>query len=600
MATNYRDFSKTEQSKKSPSSRASSARPSASKAHSSTSGKRKSSFEYDIPSVNSSTAHRAGTGSASSRSSSGRSAQGSTRTQNAGRSTASAARQNSVPAESARVTRAGSHSSYAKRYKKRQERTILFGLLLLIALLSVTVTVVVRSISSPEPQVIELDPATDAFKNGVSINGTNVSGMSIDQAREAVKPAIDNVVNSIAVVVKGDGFSATITAGQLNVQTDLESVLSAAFSGNADQSYSTQFSFDREALSLAIRDMNASLSHGATDATFTLDVDSKGKPSINYVEGTPGMGFDIEGTTSLIMNELEAGHFNAEITPALTMVEPSVTVEDLKTQVTKIGSYTTTYCAELPSDQSEEDRMIIENRSFNIGKASDIINGKIIQPGASFSFNKTVGNRTEKNGWKQAKGIYGGETYNMQYGGGVCQVSTTMYVALIRAGIPFSAITRQNHSIPSTYVPKGLDATVDSGHIDFKFKNTTGSPIYIFAYSTVNKKRSRYRDLNVAIYGHALEEGLSYDLRSVSIEELDPGEPIISYNKKQTTDYNVVTVDARPGYVVDVYRDTYMNGKVVSSEMLYEDRYEAVTEKRTVGTIPTPTPEIGIPIENEP
>lgn len=173
----------------------------------------------------------------------------------------------------------------------------------------------------------------------------------------------------------------------------------------------------------------------------------------------------------------------------------------------------------------------------------------------------------------------------MQYGGGVCQVSTTLYGALLRAGLPFEEFTRREHSIPSTYVPLGLDATVDSGHIDFKFKNTTEYPLYIFAYTSVNKNRTRYSYLTVVVYGQALPEGVTYEPRSVTVETIEPGEPIITYDKKQTTDYNVVTVEARDGYVVDVYLDKFVNGKLESSQLLYEDRYEPKTEKRTIGTL---------------
>lgn len=492
----------------------------------------------------------------------------------------------------------------AKRRKRRQQRAVALGLLFLAVLLALTVFVVVNSVRNPEPPAQQSNApvvATGRFPEGTVIDGTDVSGMTTDEARNALQPKIDKLVSEIAVTVNGTGYSATITAGQLNVKTDLEDVLSAAINGKTPKEYSVTLKYDKEALSAAIRDLNASLSYGPTDATFTIDVDNKGKPNLKYIDGKPGMGFDIEATTSLILGELEAGRHVTAISPALTSIAPTVTVADLKGQIGEIGKYTTTYCAELPSDNSEEDRMVIENRSFNIQKASGIINGKIIKPGETFSFNKVVGNRTEKAGWRQAKGIYGGETFNMQYGGGVCQVSTTLYVAVMRAGIPFSAVTRREHSIPSTYVPKGLDATVDSGHIDFKFKNTTDSPLYIFAYSTQNKKRSRYRDLTVAIYGKPLPDGITYDLRSVVIEELEPGEPIISYNKKQTVDYNVVTVEARKGYVVDVYLDTKQNGKTVSSELLYNDRYEPVTEKRTVGTIePTPVPVVPDAGDQEP
>ena len=487
-------------------------------------------------------------------------------------------------------------SAAARRRRKKEERAVMLGLLFLLLLLSATVFVVFRSCNTPDQPAV-LDPATDTFRENVVINGTVVTGMTIDQARTVLQPGIEQDINAIAITLAGDGFSELITGTEMNAASDLETVLSSALAGGENQNYDTKISLDYDALGLRIADINTTLSYGATNASFTLETNDKGKPVLNYIEGTPGMGFDLEATTALVREALESGNYTATLSPALTTVQPTVTVADLKAQVTEIGRYSTTYCAELPSDQPEEDRMVIENRSFNIAKCSEIINGEIVNPGKTWSFNKTVGDRNEKNGWKQAKGIYGGETYNMQYGGGVCQVSTTLYVALMRAGMPFDEISRREHSIPSTYVPLGLDATVDSGHIDFKFKNTTEYPIYIFAYSTVNKNRSRYRDLTVVIYGKALPEGVTYDLRSVTIEELEPGEPIITYDNKQTTEYNVLNVEARKGYVVDVYLDKFVNKKLESSTKLYEDRYEAITEKRTIGTQSpaTPTPAITAP-----
>lgn len=481
----------------------------------------------------------------------------------------------------------GSHGSRsgsaAKRRKKKQERAIAIGFLFLVLLLGTTILVVVRSCRPSEPVV--LDPATDTFRDGVSIDGFSVTGMTIDQARTVIEPAIDQKIASICITLAGEGFSETITGEQMNASSDLEQILSNALIGGENGNYATKLSLDYTALASRISEINASLSYGATDATFTLEVNDKGKPQLNYIEGRAGMGLDVQATQALVQQALEAGNYTATITPALTTVQPNVTVADLKSQISEIGRFSTEYGTKLPSDRSEEDRMVIQNRAFNIDKCAALINGQVIQPGSTWSFNKTVGDRNEKNGWKQAKGIYGGEAYTMQYGGGVCQVSTTLYGALLRAGLPFEEFTRREHSIPSTYVPLGLDATVDSGHIDFKFKNTTEYPLYIFAYTSVNKNRTRYSYLTVVVYGQALPEGVTYEPRSVTVETIEPGEPIITYDKKQTTDYNVVTVEARDGYVVDVYLDKFVNGKLESSQLLYEDRYEPKTEKRTIGTL---------------
>ena len=488
---------------------------------------------------------------------------------------------------------AGIRSGSSKRKKKKssEEKLITYGLIFVLLLVIVTVVIVVRSCNSKsESAVVVLDPSSDVMAENVSINGIQVTGMTIDEARAVIQPSVDQDIDKISIQLVGDTFSEEITGEQMEASSNLEEILSSALSGGSNQSYMTSINIDYQALNARVRDINSTLAHGATDASFTLEEDENGKPKLIFTEGVAGMGLDTDATMKLIQDVFESGSFSATLNPVLTTVQPSVTVEDLKAQVTEIGRYSTTYCTRLPSKEPEEDRIIVENRSYNIQKCADIVNGEIVNPGKTWSFNRTVGDRTEKNGWKEAKGIYGGETYNMQFGGGVCQVSTTLYVALMRAGTPYSAVTRRQHSIPSTYVPKGLDATVDSDHIDFKFKNTTEYPIYIFAYTTPTKNRSRYRDINVVIYGKALPENTIYDLRSVIVEEIQPGDPIISYNKKKYVDYSETTVEARTGYVADVYLDTIVNGKTVSSEKIYTDRYEAITQKITVGTIPTPSP----------
>lgn len=538
--------------------------------------KRESAFDYKIPAAG----RKSGSGSGNRNASYARSE----RRYSSYSSQGSGSHAPSRTGSSASSRSGSSRSSAARRKRKKQERAVMLGLLFLLLLLTATVFVVFRSCNNPGKTNV-MDPTTDTFKENVVINGISVTDTTIDQARVILQPGIEQDIDAIAITLAGEGFSEIITGEEMNASTDLESILSAALAGGADKNYNTTIAFDYTALSYRISDINSRLSYGATNASFTLEANDNGKPVLNYIEGTEGMGFDIDATAQLVREALDAGNYTATISPALTTVQPAVTVADLKAQVTEIGRYSTTYCAKLPSSEPEEDQQVILNRSFNIAKCAEIINGEVINPGKTWSFNNTVGDRNEKNGWKEAKGIYGGETYNMQYGGGVCQVSTTLYVALMRAGIPFDEISRREHSIPSTYVPLGLDATVDSGHIDFKFKNTTDYPIYIFAYSTQRKDRTRYRDLTIVVYGQALPEGVTYDLRSVTIEELEPGEPIITYDNKQSTEYNVVNVEGRNGYVVDVYLDKFVNGKLDSSTRLYEDRYEAITEKRTIGTL---------------
>ena len=116
------------------------------------------------------------------------------------------------------------------------------------------------------------------------------------------------------------------------------------------------------------------------------------------------------------------------------------------------------------------------NRTHNIKLAASSLNGVVLLPGETLSYNETVGRRTAKNGYKMA-GVYANGRHEVDYGGGICQVSTTLFNAAALANLEI--VNRVNHSMPVPYVPVGRDATVDYDKIDFKFRNNYDTPIAI-------------------------------------------------------------------------------------------------------------------------
>ena len=145
-------------------------------------------------------------------------------------------------------------------------------------------------------------------------------------------------------------------------------------------------------------------------------------------------------------------------------------ITDMAEQVTitmnkVLGSYSTTYNP-------------AEDRSTNLRVACSRINGVVVQPGKSFSFSKTILPRSAKNGYVKAKVISNGE-YVEGYGGGICQVSSTLYNAMLNANLP--ATERHTHSLAVSYVPVGMDATIAGTYKDLKFKNVFEKPIQIQA-----------------------------------------------------------------------------------------------------------------------
>jgi len=491
-----------------------------------------------------------------------------------------------APTRSASQTSAKRTS--AKRAKARKRKLIL-GLMsfAFLALIVVAVVVLINSCSGPK----QVDLATGQFRNGVFINGTDVSGKTIDEVRSQLESNESTTLERISITLSSEEINASISGSDMNASSNLNEVIEQALSGGANQVYSTKISFDEAALSSRIDAINQTSSKPPVDASATMDFSSSGKPTPQYIEGTPGFGLDVASTIALVKQAMEAGQYQTTLTPALTSIQPSVTVADIQANFAQIGSFTTTYDYKGTAEDTEEQRAIIPNRAFNVEKAADKINKQVIKPGEEWSFNEVVGDRTEDNGWKEANGIFGGDKLTLQFGGGVCQTSTTLYNAVLKAFPYIEIVDRQRHTIPSTYVDMGLDATVDTGHIDFIFKNTSDHPLYIYAYYTNNKMaKSRKRDLTVVIYGQALPEGHEYKVRTVIVSEEPPGPDEITETKSLLVGEEKILAEARSKFTVDVYIDHYVNGDVIEENFRYTDVYPGNPLRKQTGIKPTPTP----------
>ena len=479
----------------------------------------------------------------------------------------------------------------ARRAKARKRRFILSLMsLAFLGLIVVAVVVLVRSCAQPQ----EVDVATGKFRNGVYINWTDVSDKTVDEVRPLLESNEAESIKKIAITLSSAELNAVVSGEDMNASSNLSEIIEQALAGGSNQEYYSTISIDDTALAARLDEINATSSAPPTDASFTVDFSSSGKPTFNYTEGTDGYGLDVTSTVALIKQTIESGQLQATLQPTLTTISPSVTKADLVAHTTLIGSFTTTYDFKGTAEDTEEQRTIyIPNRAFNVEKGASMISGQVLKPGVNWSFNDTVGDRTEKNGWKLAQGIFGGDRKTPQFGGGICQVSTTLYNALLEAYPYFDFVDRSAHSIPSTYVDKGLDATVDTNHIDFQVKNISEYPVYIFSYISENKMaKSRKRDITVVIYGEALPEGTEYKTRTEIISQEAPAEEdaIITETSKLYIGEENILAEPHTRYVVDVYIDRYLNNELQESTFLYEDVYEGNPLKKQVGTMPTPTP----------
>lgn len=237
-------------------------------------------------------------------------------------------------------------------------------------------------------------------------------------------------------------------------------------------------------------------------------------------------------------------------------VPPKRTQAQAKEQYRIIGTFTTA-----ATDN--------KNRNQNISLAVDAIDGMVLGPGEEFSFNSATGNRTGERGYQPA-GAYRNGMFIEEPGGGVCQVSTTLYHAIVDSGL--KATERNAHSFAPSYVHKGQDAMVSfDGYAgpDLRFVNTEKTSVGLRA-SFHNGQ------LRLSIVGpRLLEDGTAVSLRSEKIRDIDPPEPVYEENPGLAYGEEKVVEQARPGSVWKTYRQTKKNGEVLEETHLNTSSYKA-------------------------
>lgn len=257
-------------------------------------------------------------------------------------------------------------------------------------------------------------------------------------------------------------------------------------------------------------------------------------------------------------------------------VDKAVTVGELKQNTVKKSSFTTTYYNSS------------ENRCYNVALATKSLNGLTIRPNETFSFNDVVGERTEQNGYKNAKVILDGN-YTDGVGGGVCQVSTTLYNALLLAGfIPKAS----QHSLISSYVMAGFDAMVAYGSTDLTFVNNTEHNVYIQGVT-------QGKTVTFTIYG----EPNVYEIKRESTEERTPfavKEIVdkVKYPELIYADQTKVITNGSDGVKTKSYLKYYKDGKLVATKLIRTNNYKKVDKVIARGYLPVEQQELASGISN--
>nr|WP_154959331.1 VanW family protein [Paenibacillus xylanexedens] len=228
-----------------------------------------------------------------------------------------------------------------------------------------------------------------------------------------------------------------------------------------------------------------------------------------------------------------------------------------------------------------------QGRIHNVSAAAQAINGMILPPGGVFDYEKVIRKAEKEFGFREAPVIVNGRLMP-GIGGGICQVSSTVYNAALLTGLDI--VERRNHSLPVKYIPKGLDATFASGAINFRFRNSTEKSLLIHAKVQGGR-------MVVKFFG-TFPENVSYALESRTIETLSVPVKYVSSNVLPDGAQQVLQ-NGQPGYIVETVRTKKVDGKVVETKTISRDTYKA--QSRLIarsGHISMPDPEYPSVVED--
>ncbi len=477
--------------------------------------------------------------------------------------------------------------------RRRSNNIQLFKIMLLslgvliVALIVVLILLLSGAGMTPEQREARLIE-TGRFIQGISVEGVDISGQSYEQAlaNESLTAAAAQIEAGFTYTFTAGGVEHTYTAPELGIKAGLAQTLQKAMLfgqlGDGElireqkaQAQESGMNFEiglyaDEALVLEkITALKPTIDTLPQDATLQIADDVLGEGRFTYIDEVTGVDIDVKALAKLISTNVNNGDFSVVEAPAV-ITNAAIDVETLKANTQLIGKYKSSFDG---SGLDDKDRVT------NIRIMAGVVNGTIIEPGETWSINEAAGPRNDDTaktvGWAYAPGIADGK-YRMEVGGGVCQVSSTLYNAVIRAEL--TVVERRAHSWPSSYIPKGMDATISTGSPDLKISNPYDMPVYIAAFMD-----ERNKELTVEVYGPPLTHG--YKVEFTNTQVATDTAPESEYHYNATTDpegtpisagKTVEWVKSRDGQTWEVYKQ-YLdaNGNVVKSELFSKDTYKA-------------------------
>ena len=424
--------------------------------------------------------------------------------------------------------------------------------------------------------------AGETILKGVSIDKLDVSGMTREEALAALESYEKNLGGqSIKLGIGDNVIEAKLS--DLGVTFDNEDLVDEAIgvgrAGNIVKRYKDQkdlqhsgktfplsWQTNEDTVRTYVENNCTKYDKKAQNASLTRE-----NGAFNFVAGTEGLELNVDSAVRTISDYLENSWTsdNTEVLNLETQVtEPEGSAEELANIKDLLGSFTTSFSTSG------------SNRCKNVSSGASHINGTVLYPGEEFSAYETVSPFTEANGYAMAGSYLNGEVVDSM-GGGICQVSTTLYNAVLRAEL--NVTERSPHSMTVHYVDLSEDAAIAGTYKDFKFVNSTEYPIYIEGYTTSDKK------ITFNIYGkETRDKNRTISFESQIVSET-PATTILQEDAGQGIGYKAVSSKGSSGYVAELYKIVKVNGVETDRIKVNKSTYKGTNRVVTYGTAGDPT-----------
>lgn len=415
------------------------------------------------------------------------------------------------------------------------------------------------------------------IKSGIYAGDIDLSGMTAVMAENAVKSYIEDLCDVEITLLAAGETEVVVTAGDLGLAWANPELVTEALEigthGNVIERYKTMKDLEQEN---KVYPIELCLDVQTVSDFLTLECTKYDKEPVDYylervdgefhvIEGQLGYTLDVETSIDLVNDQLVKNWDGQPCTIALDVKtdEPRGSEEELLQVKDILGSFTTSY------------KTSTADRCANVENGCRLINGRLLYPGEEFSMYETVSPITTANGYFLAGAYQNGKVVD-SVGGGVCQVSTTLYNAVLRSEIDVTE--RHNHSMVVSYVEPAADAAIaESAGKDFRFINNLKSPIYIEGYTKDKKITFNIYGIETRSSGHVVR------YESEVLEVIQPDTETIYEDASKPIGY-IVTQGAHIGYKSRLWKIVTEDGEEVSRTVVNISNYRMSPRSATVGT----------------